>query len=398
MTGGFTAEGMERLASALEAHVKSGDMPGLAALVARDDAVHTVCVGTIAFDDPSPMATDTLVRIASLTKPVAAAAAMLLMEDGRIDLGEPVERLLPELAGRRVLRTLGSELDDTVEAVRPITVEDLLTFRLGFGCVMAPPGSTPIQRAEEELGLMTMGPPWPPPAFGHDEWIRRFSELPLLAQPGERWFYNTGGQVLGALIERAAGVPLGEFLEARLFEPLGMADTAFNWPESARGRVATAYAPDGDGKPLLFDRPDGYWAAPPALPNAAAWLVSTVDDYWAFARMLREGGLSADGGRLLSEASVRAMTSDHLDDGQRRDADLFLGGSGWGYCMAVPPAGGGEQRTPGYGWDGGSGTVWRSDPSTGLTGILFTQLQLQSPEPPAVFTDFWDAAYSALGA
>ena len=159
MTGGFTVEGIERLGSALEAHVKSGEMPGLAALVARGDAVHTVGVGTIAVDDPTPMGTDTVVRIASLTKPVAAAAAMLLVEEGVLDVGEPVDRLLPELAGRRVLRTLESELDDTVAAVRPITVEDLLTFRLGFGCVMAPPGSTPIQRAEEELGLMTMGPP-----------------------------------------------------------------------------------------------------------------------------------------------------------------------------------------------------------------------------------------------
>ena len=367
MAGPFTAEGLERLDAVLASHVKNGSMPGLVALVARGGETHTTAVGTIAFDDPTPMATDILVRIASLTKPITAAAAMTLVEGGLLELGESVERLLPELADRRVLSSVEAELDDTVPAERPITVEDLLTFRLGFGSVMLPPGSTPIQRAEEKLQLRTLGPPWPPPTFGPDEWIARFGTLPLLAQPGERWLYNTGAQVLGVLIERAAQEPLGQVLATRLFAPLGMVDTAFSWPPKTLGRTATAYAPDQDGTPTLFDEHEGYWAEPPQFPNAAGWLVSTLADYWTFAQLVRNGGV-AHGHRLLSEESVAAMTTDHLSAAQREDAALFLGGSGWGYAMAAPPADGVDERTPGYGWEGGSGTIWRTDPKTGLTG------------------------------
>ena len=158
MVSAFRKGGLDRLEAALADHVEAGDMPGLVALVARDNEVHTTALGTIAFDDPSPMGTDTLVRIASLSKPITAAAAMLLVEAGLLSVDEPVDRLLPELAERRVLRKMDAELDDTVPAQRPITVEDVLTFRLGFGAVMLPPGSTPLQRAEERLELMTLGP------------------------------------------------------------------------------------------------------------------------------------------------------------------------------------------------------------------------------------------------
>jgi CubicO group peptidase (beta-lactamase class C family) len=391
----LTSEGLDRLDAALAAHVEAGAMPGLVALVASGDQVHVTTVGTLAFDDPKPMATDTVVRIASLSKPITAAGALMLVDDGRIALSEPVDRLLPELADRRVLRRPSSDLDDTVPAVRPITVEDLLTFRLGLGVVMAPPGSLPIQKAEEELQLKTLGPPWPPPPFGPDEWIRRFGSLPLLAQPGDQWLYNTGAQVLGVLIERAAGCPLEEFLAARLFEPLGMPDTSFSVPAGAEDRVATAYTPGDDGTPRLFDRPDGLWSKPPRFPNAAGWLMSTLDDFWAFVQFLRRGGV-VDGRRLLSEAAMGAMTTDHLTAEQRRDAEVFLDGSGWGYGMAVAPADGARQRYPGYGWDGGSGTVWRTDPASGLVGVLFTQVQLAGPEPPAVFSDFWAAARNAM--
>ena len=168
---------------------------------------------------------------------------MALVDDGVLSLGDPVERFLPELADRRVLRSLESALDDTVPAERSITVEDLLTFRLGFGAIMAPPGAYPIQDAEAELGLMTLGPPWPPPPFGSDEWIRRFATLPLLDQPGAEWRYNTGAQVLGVLLERASGQPLEAFLRARLFEPLGMVDTSFSVPAEKQGRFTTAYMP-----------------------------------------------------------------------------------------------------------------------------------------------------------
>jgi CubicO group peptidase (beta-lactamase class C family) len=395
MPGKFTAAGLDRLERSLAAHVTPDEMPGLVAVVARGEEIHKVAFGTIAFDDPTPMASDTLMRIASLTKPITAAATMMLVEEGLLSLDDPVDRLLPELSGRRVLRAIDAELDDTVPAARPITAEDLLTFRLGLGTVTLPPGSTPIQRAEEHLQLRALGPPWPPPSFGPDEWIARLGRLPLLAQPGERWLYNTGAQVLGVLIERAAGMPLGRFLAGRLFEPLAMVDTGFNWPAGSAGRVASAYGSDDAGGPVLFDPPEGYWASPPLFPNAAAWLVSSIEDFWTFVQLLCNGGVGGEQ-RLLSSESVAAMTSDHLTTAQRLNADLFLGGGGWGYGLATPPADGNCPQISGYGWMGGSGTFWRTEPETGLTAILFTQRQLRSPEPPLVVTDFWTAANDAL--
>jgi CubicO group peptidase (beta-lactamase class C family) len=392
--------GRARLHDRLAAQIESGDVPGLAALVACGDDVQVEVLGTPALDDPAPLRRDAIFRIASLSKPIAAAGAMALVDDGTIGLGDAIETWLPELAGPRVLRSLDADLTDTVPAARAITVEDLLTFRLGFGAVMAPPGTYPIQDAEAELGLMTMGPPWPPPPWDTDEWVARFARLPLLHQPGEGWLYNTGAHLLGPLIERVTGGELEPFLRARLFDPLGMADTSFWVPPDKEDRLTTAYAPDPEGGGLtVFDPPrGGWWSTPPPMANAAGMLVSTLDDFWAFAAMLRAGGVH-DGTQVLSAASVVAMTTDHLTDAQRGTAPIFLGRTGgWGFGMAAPGPleAGAEPPVPwGYGWDGGTGTTWRTDPVRGVTGILFTQRAMTSPEPPPLFLDFWDAAYGA---
>ena len=235
---------LERLHDRLADHVARGQVPGLAALVACGDDVHVQVLGAPALDDSRPLPRDAIFRIASLTKPIAAAGAMALVDEGVLSVSDPVEKYLPELADRRVLRSLESALDDTVPAERSITVEDLLTFRLGFGAIMAAPGTYPIQDAEAELGLMTLGPPWPPPPFGPDEWIARFATLPLMDQPGTVWRYNTGAQVLGVLLERASGQTLEEFLRTRVFAPLGMADTSFSVPKDKQDRFTTAYFPD----------------------------------------------------------------------------------------------------------------------------------------------------------
>jgi len=396
---GLDPAGFGRLHDLLSAHVERRDVPGLAALVARGEDVHVEVLGTPALDDPTPLRRDAIFRIASLTKPMAGVAAMLLIQDGLLALQDPVEKFLPELADRRVLRSLDARLDDTVPAERSITVEDLLTFRLGFGVVMAPPDTYPIQVAERELQLATLGPPWPPPPHSSDEWMARFATLPLIHQPGAEWLYNTGTQVLGVLLERAGGQPLEDLLRARLFEPLGMADTAFSVPASKLPRFTTAYAPAFDtGELHLLDEPTtGWWSAPQPMANASGMLVSTLDDVWAFVSMLLAGGVHA-GERLLSPASVTAMTQNHLTADQRASARLFLGDhGGWGYCMATTAPIEGEPPMPwGFGWDGGTGTTWRSDPVRGLTGILLTQRAMTSPQPPAVFTDFWDGAYGAI--
>jgi CubicO group peptidase (beta-lactamase class C family) len=394
---GLTRTGTEHLHRRLAGLVERGDVPGLAALVASEDDVHVEVVGHPSLSDPAPLQRDAIFRIASLSKPIGAAAAMALVDDGVVSLGDPVETYLPELADRHVLRSLESALDDTVAAERSITVEDLLTFRLGFGALMVPPGTYPIQDAEAELELATLGPPWPPCRFDSDEWIRRFSTLPLMDQPGSVWRYNTGMQVLGVLIERASGRSLEQFLRQRLFDPLAMADTSFSVPAEKQPRLTTAYYPDAaTGSLTLLDPPSGgWWNEPPRAPNLAGMLVSTLDDFWTFVSMLLAGGLHGRD-RVLTEQSVAAMTRDHLTDAQQEQARLFLGLGGWGLGMVTSRSLTGDAPVPwGFGWDGGTGTTWRSDPVRGLTGILLTQRAMTSPEPPHHFAEFWDAAYTA---
>jgi CubicO group peptidase (beta-lactamase class C family) len=412
-SGGFTNEGLAALDAALAGHVSGGAVPGLVALVARDGEVHITSAGHRAIGDDAPIGRDAIFRIASLTKPIAGVAAMLLIEDGAMALSDPVERWLPELAGRRVLRSVDAELSDTVPANRPITVEDVLSFRLGFGSIFSPEPPPIVRAAEGELKLKTFVPPWPPTPHTPDQWITAFGSLPLLDQPGERFRYNTGAMVAGVLIERVAGAPFAEVLGKRVFGPLGMTDTAFYVPAAKLGRFTSMYAPrevaglfggdpaggDGDdgGDLVLIDRPDGWYAAPPAFPDGSSGLVSTIDDLAAFTAML-----VADGGGLLSEESVALMLRDRTTARDRAENPWFFGEhQGWGLMMAVPAAGVDPLTVPdgmprGYGWEGGSGTAWRTDPSTGLTGILLTQRTVTSPEPTEVVKDFWSAAYAAL--
>jgi CubicO group peptidase (beta-lactamase class C family) len=409
MAAGLTDEGLAALDAALTRHASSGAVPGLVALVARGGQVHVTTAGQLATGNRAPIGRDAIFRIASLTKPVTGVAAMLLIEDGAMALDDPVERWLPELSARRVLRSYDAELSDTVPAARAITVEDVLSFRLGFGCIFTPQ-ALPVIRAEAELGLKTLGPPWPPTPLTPDQWIAGLGSLPLLDQPGDVWRYNTGATVAGILIERVTGAPLAEVLGKRVFEPLGMKDTAFHVPAAKLGRFTSMYAPAeaaaafgasaaeaGGAGLVLIDRPDGWYAAPPALPDGAGGLVSTVDDLAAFAAML-----AADGGGLLSPESVAQLLRDRTTARDRAENPWFFGEHlGWGLTMSVPLAGVDPRTVPaglprGYGWEGGSGTAWRTDPATGLTGILLTQRLMTSPEPPEAARDFWSAAYAAL--
>ena len=206
----LSAAALDRLHQAMAARVATGELPGIVTLIARGNDVHVDTIGMMAFSGDEPMRRDTIFRIASLTKPILAAATMMLVQDGTLALDEPVDRLLPELANRRVLRHVDGPLDDTVAADRPITVEDLLTFRMGHGMLIEPTFDPPfpIIRAANELQLV-LGPPDPRTPHDPDRWIGRFATLPLMYQPGERWQYNTGSLVLGVLIGRAAGQPLG---------------------------------------------------------------------------------------------------------------------------------------------------------------------------------------------
>jgi CubicO group peptidase (beta-lactamase class C family) len=322
------------------------------------------------------MRRDTIFRIASLTKPILAAATMMLVEDGTLALDEPIDRLLPELANRRVLRHIDGSLDDTFPAKRPITVEDLLTFRMGHGLLIEPTFDPPfpIVQAAHELQLV-MGPPDPRTPHYPDGWIERFGTLPLMYQPGERWQYNTGSLVLGVLVARAAGQPLEALLRTRIFEPLGMRDTGFSMPAEQTNRLPSQYRMDfqtGEVKLQTLTGPD-VWTRPPAFPSGAAGLLSTADDYLAFARLLLKKGLHRDE-RLLSERSVETMTTNHLTPEQITGGGILLSGSGWGFGMAVTVAPDAVSPVPGrYGWYGGYGTTWFNDPHRQLVAIAMTQ-------------------------
>jgi CubicO group peptidase (beta-lactamase class C family) len=386
VVGGFTDAGLEALHETAVRHIGEHRVPGLVALIAHGDDVHVEALGHLAIGG-RPVARDSIFRISSTTKPITAATALTLVDEGLIGLDEPVERLLPELAERPVLVRMDGPLSDTVPARRPITARDLLTFTFGFGMALemfASPTPWPVMAAEAELCLATLGLPNPDVQPQPDTWIANLGSLPLLAQPGERWLYNTGASVLGVLISRAAGAPLAEVMHNRVFEPLGMRDTAF-WTSHSE-RLATAYRPTPEGL-AVWDQPDGSWSHPPAFGDGGAGLLSSADDLLAFARMLLAGGQP-----ILSRESARAMCSDQLTPAQKANGglgpDFFLGKS-WGFCQAVRDGGA-------FGWDGGFGTSWLVDPNHELTLIVLTQRMFETSATPAVHRDIQAAAYAAL--
>jgi CubicO group peptidase (beta-lactamase class C family) len=395
---GFGETGIARLRAGIERHVVAGYAPGAVGLVAHRDQVETFAVGVTEIGGRSPMARDTIFRIASMTKPIIAAAVMMLVDDGRLRLDEPVDRLLPELADRRVLRSIDGEIEETVPAVRPITIRDLLTFQMGFGIVLAPPETYPIQRAISELGIVGFGPPDPTTAFDNDAWMHRLGTLPLMAQPGTNWLYTTGSNVQGVLIARASGQSLGTFLKERMFGPLGMADTGFSVTTAKLERFVPAYHVI-DGRLALFDdAATGGWSRPPVFEQGDGGLVSTVDDYLKFARLLLADGRHGDRA-LLSEASVRAMTTNYLTPAQRAGGAPILGPAyGWGLGLAVAVEPDDNGTNPGsLHWAGGFGTSWISDPANDLTAITLTQRLFESPVLPPLHLDFQVNARRALG-
>jgi CubicO group peptidase (beta-lactamase class C family) len=395
-TSGFSAKRLTRVQETLERHVEAGLVPGAVAVIARHGEVHIHAAGTLAFEgvgSSMAMAGDTICRLASMTKPLVAACAMTLVEDNTLRLDDPVDDLLPELSDMTVLVDPNGPLDNTVPAQRPITVRDLLTFRLGTGFVEAETKSAPISAA---LDAVVRGEnpesPGPPP---QDEWIRRLGNVPLVFQPGERWMYETGADVTGVLIARATNMTFGEALRQRICDPLGMKDTAFSVPAENLNRVATAYQRDATGDLVVEDPPNGRWSRPPVFEEGGGGLVSTLNDYFAFASTLLGGG-TYRGKRVLSRPSVTLMTSDHLTPAQRALAWSPLQEDiSWGFGMSVrtrrvnlgPSVGS-------YGWSG-YGNVWYNDPVEDMTIILMSQRR-EHPSRLPIRVDFLTAAYQAI--
>src|SRR6266568_1674604 len=238
---GLSKSRLERMHHVLSRYIERQEMPGLVALVSHHDDVHVEALGTLAFGDPAPMKRDTIFRIASITKPITAVAAMILVEECKVRLDDSIEPWLPELAHRSVLKSISSDLDDTVPALRAITLRDLLTYSMGFGSVMAMPDTYPIQKLIREYRIGGDGPMLPSQAPGMDEWLQKLGSLPWMAQPGEQWMYHVSIDVLGVLIARVSGQSLGAFMRERIFDPLGMKDTAFHVPSGKIERLPEFY-------------------------------------------------------------------------------------------------------------------------------------------------------------
>ncbi|MFJ8494568.1 serine hydrolase domain-containing protein [Streptomyces sp. NPDC094038] len=373
------------LHATLRRHVEAGTVPGAVGLVARGDDVEVVAVGHTDVEGSAPMARDSVFRIASVTKPVTAAAVLMLVDEGLIGLGDPVADWLPELAKPTVVRTPTGPVDDVVPADRPVTVEDLLSFRAGWG--LAADFSLPAVRAltaVQDHGLPFRD--WPDP----DTWLGLLARVPMLHQPGEAWLYGTSSALQGILVARVSGRTLPDFLAERIFEPLGMRDTAFEVPAPKRHRFTSSYAPAADGTLRLTDTPDGAYSSPPRFPSGGGGLVSTADDWLAFGRMLLNAGAAPDGRRLLTATSVSRMTTNHLTAAQREHAAPFLEGQGWGYGGSVDVAPTDPWSVPGrYGWVGGTGTTAHVVPATGTVTVLLTQTAMTGPASTSLMRDFW---------
>ncbi|WP_055494886.1 serine hydrolase [Streptomyces sp. TP-A0356] len=382
---------MTTLHHMLRTYIDEGWAPGAVALVDLHGRTETAAVGCLDADGTAPMSPDAIFRIASLTKPVMAAAVMTLVEDGTLALDSPVAAWLPELDRPTVVRTPAAPLDDVVPATRPIVVHDLLTSRAGYGF----PSDFSLPQVQALFTVQKDGRD-PRNLPDPDTWVAELARLPLLHQPGEAWLYGTCSDLQGVLVSRASGRPLPEFLAERILEPLGMTDTAFEVPTAKRHRFTTAYRPDGTGGLEVTDTPDGAWSRLPAFPSGGGGLAATAADWLAFARMLLAGGTAPDGRRVLSTESVRRMTTDHLTPGQRENGALFLEGQGWGYGGSVDIEATAPWAVPGrYGWVGGTGTTAHLVPATGTVAILLTQRAMENPTSTALMRDFWRYAAEA---
>lgn len=378
---GMSVERMARIGAKASEFVEANMLAGAVTLVYRRGRIADLqAVGWQDKEQRIPMKRDTIFRLASMSKPITAVAALMLVEDGRIALEDPVDRWLPELARRRVLEDPNGPLDRTTPSPRPITLRDLLMYRMGLGIPSYEPSIDPSAPISKAFAAFSQGGRPSP-----DEWIKRLGELPLVAAPGGRWMYNLPSDVLGVLVGRVSGMSFDAFLRERIFKPLGMKDTGFWVPPDKRARLGKAYRTDPVAglQPMDARFVSGLTAdAPPGFPSGAAGMVSTVDDYLTFARMLLHRG-EVDGVRLLSPRTVDIMTTNYMTK-EERETSGFAGGGYWriqgfGYGLAVITDVNALAPSVGsYHWDGASGVSWRADPKEEMITMVLTQLDMQS--------------------
>lgn len=358
----------DALGQRLDQLVERGDLAGWVAGVVTSDGHDIRAGGRRALDGPE-MTADTQFAMSSSTKPVAGALALRLVEQGDLDLDDPIGRWVPELAEPRVLTSPTADLEDTVPAERAITVRHLLTMTPGFGWV-SEPGPLADALSQQELEPGPWGPPMTP-----DEFVSRLGALPLANQPGTAWRYHTSSDLLGVVLARATGRTVSELLAHHVLEPLRMADTSFVGDPQ---RLATVYGPGQTGGLTPFPVPSGTFTETPHFESLAAGLVSTVPDQLTFLAALAEPTAG-----LLSPPSLTAMGTDHVTPEQRATAEGFLEPDcGWGLHVEIRPGGL-------VGWAGGLGTIGYADQGTGRAAFLATHVSFDAPGTVAAFDAFW---------
>ena len=395
LTSGLSAEKLAIVPAALNGIVEAGDLSGFVTLTWRAGEIAQLNIlGKRDIAENLPMERDTLFRIASMTKPITSVAALMLMEEGRFKLDDPITKWAPEFANMRVLKNAEGPLDATTPAPRAITFDDLFTHRSGlaYGFSSLGPIAHEYQRV---LGDVLNVP------TAADTWMKALASLPLLYAPGERFHYSHSTDVLGFLVGRIAGMPFRDFLMERLFGPLGMKDTDFYVPPAKRSRAAVVYRQDEDTgalNPVPFDQHD----RPPLFCGGGGGLISTADDYLQFARMLLNKG-ELGGKRYLKRETVELMCTNRLTPAQR--AIPFLGaipmwaGMGFGLGVSVitdPDKLGflGMGGIGSFGWPGAFGTWWQADPANDL--IMIYLIQNSMPLEPGAIANL--AAGQRMGA
>ena len=388
---GAASDRFEQVTAVLDKYVSAGELAGAVSLIYRHGEVaHVSARGVQDLETGTPMARDTIFGLASMTKPVTAVAVMMLVEEGKLDLDEPVDRWLPELTDPKVLSDPNGPLDQVYDAPRAITPRDLLRYTMGLGfpewAGISP--EAPITRAFTDMrgGGGTA-----------DDYMRRLGALPLAYAPGERFVYHTPSMVAGVLIERASGMGLEQLMKTRIFDPLGMPDTSFWVPAAKRPRLASYYrGGEQPGTLVPVADNDTRYAAPPKFPSAGGGLVSTVDDYLRFARMLLNKG-ELDGVRILSRESVEQMTTDQLPVESYRRFFLFEDfwrGAGFGLGLQVTTEQLGAGPSVGsFWWHGATGVQWTADPQEDLIFLRFIQ---RTGVPRGFGAEYMQALYEAI--
>ncbi len=363
----------------LQKQVDAGELAGAATLVWRNEKTQIACVGWRDIEAGLPIERDTIFRIASMTKPITSVAALMLVDEGRISLNDPITGYAPEFSKMRVLQSPNDALDETDPADHPITFDDLLTHRAGF--TYGDLNRGPINQAYRQVLGGDVDTDLSP-----DEWIAKLASLPLVNQPGSAMSYGVSTDLLGLLIARIEGAPLGTVLKRRIFDPLGMKDTGFLVPIEKRNRRCAAYGFDEQAKlvkratwggVVVAERPHDM-----AYESGAVGLWSTLDDYLKFARLFLGDG-EVDGVRLLRPETLAAMMTNQLTDSQRANFVLigqkpFAVGRGFGMGVSVvlETNKADFMRRGNVGtvsWPGAWGGFWQADPVDGSVFIFLAQ-------------------------